>query len=104
MLCPKLPERQSQKNKLKKYKINSKYMPEIKSIKDRVMTALERVRPYLQSDGGDIDLIDVTDDMTVKVKLTGACQGCPYSMQTLKAGVEQAIMKEVPEIKRVISS
>lgn len=79
-------------------------MPEIKSIKDRVMTALERVRPYLQSDGGDIDLIDVTDDMTVKVKLTGACQGCPYSMQTLKAGVEQAIMKEVPEIKRVISS
>lgn len=79
-------------------------MPEIKSIKDRVMTALERVRPYLQSDGGDIDLIDVTDDMTVKVKLTGACHGCPYSMQTLKAGVEQAIMKEVPEIKRVISS
>lgn len=79
-------------------------MPEIKSIKDRVMTALERVRPYLQSDGGDIDLIDVTDDMTVKVKLTGACHGCPYSMQTLKAGVEQAIMKEVPEIKRVIST
>ncbi len=79
-------------------------MPDIKTIKDRVMTALERVRPYLQSDGGDIDLIDVTDDMTVKVKLTGACQGCPYSMQTLKAGVEQAIMKEVPEIKRVISS
>lgn len=79
-------------------------MPDIKTIKDRVMTALERVRPYLQSDGGDIDLIDVTDDMTVKVKLTGACQGCPYSMQTLKAGVEQAIMKEVPEIKRVIST
>jgi Fe-S cluster biogenesis protein NfuA len=74
------------------------------SIKERVMKALERVRPYLQSDGGDIDLIDVTDDLTVKVKLTGACQGCPYSMQTLKAGVEQAIMKEVPEIKKVISS
>jgi Fe-S cluster biogenesis protein NfuA len=77
---------------------------ETNSIRDRVMKALERVRPYLQSDGGDIDLIDVTDDMTVKVKLKGACQGCPYSMQTLKAGVEQAIMKEVPEIKRVISS
>lgn len=74
------------------------------SIRERVMKALERVRPYLQSDGGDIDLIDVTEDMTVKVKLKGACQGCPYSMQTLKAGVEQAIMKEVPEIKRVISS
>jgi Fe-S cluster biogenesis protein NfuA len=78
-------------------------MTETNSIKDRVSKALERVRPYLQSDGGDIDLIDVTDDMTVKVKLKGACQGCPYSLQTLKAGVEQSIMKEVPEIKRVIS-
>ena len=74
------------------------------SIKDRVSRALEKVRPYLQSDGGDIDLIDVTEDMTVKVKLKGACHGCPYSMQTLKAGVEQAIMKEVPEIRRVISA
>jgi Fe-S cluster biogenesis protein NfuA len=79
-------------------------MSETTSIKDRVLKALERVRPYLQSDGGDIDLIDVAEDMTVKVKLTGACHGCPYSMQTLKAGVEQAIMKEVPEIKRVISA
>ena len=78
-------------------------MTDIEGIKERVSKALERVRPYLQSDGGDIDLIDVTDDMTVKVKLKGACHGCPYSMQTLKAGVEQAIMKEVPEIKRVIS-
>lgn len=75
-----------------------------KSIRERVNKALERVRPYLQSDGGDITLIDVTDDLTVKVKLTGACHGCPYSMQTLKAGVEQAIMKEVPEIKKVISA
>ena len=74
------------------------------SIKYRVLKALERVRPYLQSDGGDIEFIDVSEDMTVKVKLTGACHGCPYSMQTLKAGVEQAIMKEVPEIKRVISA
>lgn len=74
-----------------------------KSITERVEKALERVRPYLQSDGGDIDLVKVTDDMTVKVRLKGACHGCPYSMQTLKAGVEQAIMKEVPEIKRVIS-
>ena len=79
-------------------------MEELKSIKDRVQKALERVRPYLQSDGGDIDLIDVSEDMTVKVKLKGACHGCPFSMQTLKAGVEQAIIKEVPEIKRVISA
>jgi len=79
-------------------------MAEIKSIKDRVIKALERVRPYLQSDGGDIELLEVTDDFSVKVRLKGACHGCPYSMQTLKAGVEQAIMKEVPEIKRVISA
>ncbi len=79
-------------------------MTDLKNVHDRVVKALERVRPYLQSDGGDIDLVDVSDDMTVKVRLTGACHGCPYSMQTLKAGVEQAIMKEVPEIKRVISA
>ena len=83
--------------------LNTKEMAEI-SIKDRVLKALERVRPYLQSDGGDIEFVDVSDDMTVKVKLTGACHGCPYSLQTLKAGVEQAIMKEVPEVKRVISA
>jgi Fe-S cluster biogenesis protein NfuA len=79
-------------------------MEELNSIKERVTKALNRVRPYLQNDGGDIDLIEITDDLTVKVKLTGACHGCPYSMQTLKAGVEQAIMQEVPEIKRVISA
>lgn len=79
-------------------------MTDLKFIKERVIKALERVRPYLQSDGGDIELIEVTDDMSVKVRLTGACHGCPYSMQTLKAGVEQAIMKEVPEIKSVISA
>jgi Fe-S cluster biogenesis protein NfuA len=79
-------------------------MPEIKSVEARVLKALERVRPYLQSDGGDIDLVEITADFTVKVKLKGACNGCPYSMQTLKAGVEQAIMQEVPEITRVISA
>jgi Fe-S cluster biogenesis protein NfuA len=79
-------------------------MSDTKTIKARVVKALERVRPYLQSDGGDIELLEITDDLSVKVKLTGACHGCPYSMQTLKAGVEQAIMKEVPEIKRVISA
>ena len=78
-------------------------MSETISIRDRVAKALDKVRPYLQSDGGDIDLIDVTEEGTVKVKLKGACHGCPYSLQTLKAGVEQAIIKEVPEIKSVIS-
>ena len=79
-------------------------MSDVKKIRERVSKALERIRPYLQSDGGDIELMEVTDDLSVKVKLTGACHGCPYSMQTLKAGVEQAIMKEVPEIKRVVSA
>ncbi|MBP1667511.1 MAG: nitrogen-fixing NifU domain protein [Bacteroidetes bacterium] len=65
-------------------------MSDIKKIRERVSKALERIRPYLQSDGGDIELMEVTDG--------------PYSMQTLKAGVEQAIMKEVPEIKRVVSA
>ena len=73
------------------------------NIMERVSKALEKVRPYLQSDGGDIELVEITDDMKVKVRLTGACHGCPYSMQTLKAGVEQAVIKEVPEIKQVIS-
>jgi Fe-S cluster biogenesis protein NfuA len=78
-------------------------MAENNTIRERVLKALERVRPYLQSDGGDISLVEITDDNTVKVKLQGACHGCPFSLQTLKAGVEQALIKEVPEIKEVVS-
>jgi Fe-S cluster biogenesis protein NfuA len=70
---------------------------------EKVKQALEKVRPYLQSDGGDIELVEVTPGNVVKVRLTGACHGCPYSMMTLKAGVEQALIKEVPEIKEVVS-
>lgn len=70
---------------------------------EKVRITLEKVRPYLQSDGGDIELVDLTDEYIVKVKLTGACSGCPFSMQTLKAGVEQALIKEVPEIVEVIA-
>jgi len=79
-------------------------MADQKSIKEKVVKALNRIRPYLQNDGGDIDLIEITEDLTVKVKLTGACHGCPFALQTLKAGVEQAIMQEVPEIKSVVSA
>ncbi len=78
-------------------------MSDTLTVKERVIKALDRIRPYLQSDGGGIELLEVTEDLSVKVKLTGACHGCPYAMQTLKAGVEQAIIKEVPEIKGVIS-
>lgn len=70
---------------------------------ERVNLTLDKVRPYLQADGGDIEVIELTDDNVLKVRLTGACKGCPFSMQTLKAGVEQAVVQEVPEIKEVIS-
>jgi Fe-S cluster biogenesis protein NfuA len=78
-------------------------MSDKNSIRERVLKALETVRPYLQSDGGDISLVEIGDDNTVKVRLQGACHGCPYSLQTLKAGVEQVLLKEVPEISKVIS-
>ena len=68
---------------------------------ERVEEILNKVRPYLQADGGDIELVDITDDDIIKVKLTGACQGCPMSQMTLRAGVERALMSELPEVKRV---
>jgi Fe-S cluster biogenesis protein NfuA len=74
----------------------------MEEIKSRVEKALEKVRPYLVADGGDIVLVDITEDYIVKVQLTGACHGCPFSMQTLKAGVEMAVKKEVPEIREVV--
>ncbi len=72
-------------------------------MKQDVEQALAKIRPFLQRDGGDIKLIDVTDDGIVKVQLTGACQGCPMSQMTLKQGVERALMKEVPGVKEVQS-
>ena len=73
-------------------------------IHDRIISELEKIRPYLQADGGDIKLVEITEDFVVKVELTGACRGCPYSEQTLKTGVEQALKKEIPEVKKVISA
>lgn len=70
---------------------------------ERVKRTLDRVRPYLQSDGGDIELVDITDKYVAMVRLSGACHGCQFSHQTLKAGVEQALMKEVPEIVEVVA-
>lgn len=69
----------------------------------RIDSALDKLRPYLEADGGGITLEDISDEMVVKVKLHGACDGCPFSMQTLKAGVEQALIKEIPEITEVVS-
>ena len=73
-----------------------------KYIIDKIEEALTTIRPYLESDGGDINLVEVTDDMVVKVKLVGACSSCNVSMMTLKNGVEVAIKSAVPEVKEVI--
>ena len=70
---------------------------------DEVRQALEEVRPHLQVDGGDVELVDVTEDGTVKVKLTGACAGCPMSQMTLKWGVENYLKKKIPAVKSVES-
>lgn len=70
---------------------------------NKVNTAIDVIRPYLQNDGGDISLVEITEDLTVKVKLHGACGTCPYSLMTLKNGVEQAIRRDVPEIKEVVA-
>jgi Fe-S cluster biogenesis protein NfuA len=74
----------------------------MEDIKKRIEKALEKIRPYLIADGGNIELVEVTEEMIVKVQLTGACNGCPFSMQTMKAGVEMAIKTEVPEVKEVL--
>jgi Fe-S cluster biogenesis protein NfuA len=73
------------------------------TIVKKINNALDRIRPYLEADGGDISLTEVTEDLVVKVKLHGACEGCPFSYQTLKSGVEQALRKEVPEIKELVA-
>jgi len=74
----------------------------MEEIRERVEKALEKIRPYLVADGGDIEIIDISDEMVLKVELKGACNGCPFSMQTMKAGVEMAVRNEVPEIKEVV--
>lgn len=73
-----------------------------KSVIEKIEDALDEIRPYLEADGGDINLVEVTDKMVVKVKLLGACSSCNVSMMTMKSGVEQAIKRAVPEVKEVI--
>ena len=70
-------------------------------MKDLVKKALEKIRPALQRDGGDVQLVDVKDDGVVEVRLTGACAGCPMSQMTLKMGVERLLKQEVPGVNRV---
>jgi len=71
-------------------------------MRESVEKALEKIRPALRADGGDVELVDVIDGV-VKVRLTGACGGCPMSQMTLKMGVEKVLKQQVPEVKSVES-
>ncbi len=70
-------------------------------LRERVQSVIEEIRPMLQADGGDIELVDVLDDGVVKVQLKGACHGCPGAVYTLKNGVEQRLKQTIPEVKSV---
>jgi Fe-S cluster biogenesis protein NfuA len=75
----------------------------LEEIISKINSAINEVRPYLKADGGDVELVELTGDMTVKVRLKGACEGCPFSVMTLKAGIEQAIRNKFPEMKELIA-
>lgn len=75
-------------------------MCDLKMDEDKVKEVLEKVRPMLQMDGGDVELVEIDDDV-VKVRLKGACHGCPMSQMTLQMGIEQTLKKEIPGVKRV---
>jgi len=72
-------------------------------MKENVIKALDAIRPFLQADSGDIELVEITAEGIVKVRFTGACDICPMSQITLRAGIERALMREVPGIRRVES-
>lgn len=70
-------------------------------MQEKVEKALAKVRSFLQADGGDVELVEVTEEGVVRVRLTGACGGCPMASMTLKTGIEKILKEEVPEVKRV---
>jgi Fe-S cluster biogenesis protein NfuA len=72
-------------------------------MKNEIQKALNNIRPFLQADNGDVELVDVSEDGIVKVRLTGSCEICPLSVMTLRAGIERSLMKEVPGIRRIES-
>lgn len=71
------------------------------TLKEKVEKSLETVRPSLQADGGDVELVDVKDNGVVSLQLTGACRGCPMSTMTLKMGIERVLKEQIPEVTRV---
>ncbi|GKX29227.1 NifU family protein [Vallitalea longa] len=72
-------------------------------MKDKVQEVLDQVRPGLQGDGGDVRLVEVTDDGIVKVELEGSCKGCPFSQLTVKNFIEKTLKEQIPEVKEVVS-
>ncbi len=70
-------------------------------MKDEILKALESIRPFLQADNGDIELVEVTEEGIVKVKLLGECKDCPLSAMTLRAGIERLMMNQVPGVRRI---
>jgi Fe-S cluster biogenesis protein NfuA len=82
--------------------VRNSAVQEVPMTKENVEAVLNKVRPSLQADGGDVELVDVADG-TVKVRLTGACGGCPMSTLTLKMGIERILKKELPEVKEVVA-
>jgi Fe-S cluster biogenesis protein NfuA len=72
-------------------------------MKDKVQEAIDQFRPGLQADGGDVELVDVTEDGVVKVRLVGACRGCAMSQMTLKMGIERFLKERIPEVKEVVA-
>jgi len=72
-------------------------------IREKVESALSKIRPSLRADGGNVELVNVTPEGVVKVRLTGACSGCPLKQMTLKTGIEKIIKQKIPEIKKVIA-
>ena len=72
-------------------------------MKDKVAKVLDQIRPALKADGGDVELVDVDNDGTVKVRLKGACAGCPMSQMTLSNGIERTLKEQIPEVKQVVA-
>ena len=70
-------------------------------MEEEILKALESIRPFLQADNGNVELVKITDDGIVKVKLTGECENCPMSALTLRAGIERSLMRQVPGIRRI---
>jgi Fe-S cluster biogenesis protein NfuA len=72
-------------------------------MKEEILKALDSIRPFLQADNGDVELVEVSEDGIVKVRFIGDCENCPMSTMTLRAGIERALLKAIPQIRRIES-